>query len=248
MMEVCVDSITSALNAQKGGASRIELCSSLAEGGLTPSIGLIQRVKSLVQLPVFVMIRPRGGDFCYSQHELEVMLADLSAVKDNGVDGAVLGVLTRNGDVDMEKCHCLLEHAHPLPVTFHRAFDLVQDPLKALSAVKALGCQRLLTSGQAQSALDGLSLIAQLVKESGDFLSIMPGGGITETNVEEILSKSGATEFHASASVYIASEMTCRSSVTMGTQSCEQRWKVCDPKRVTNMVKLAQNVINSRLA
>ncbi|XP_076308100.1 copper homeostasis protein cutC homolog isoform X3 [Tachypleus tridentatus] len=194
MMEVCVDSITSALNAQKGGASRIELCSSLAEGGLTPSIGLIQRVKSLVQLPVFVMIRPRGGDFCYSQHELEVMLADLSAVKDNGVDGAVLGVLTRNGDVDMEKCHCLLEHAHPLPVTFHR------------------------------------------------------GGGITETNVEEILSKSGATEFHASASVYIASEMTCRSSVTMGTQSCEQRWKVCDPKRVTNMVKLAQNVINSRLA
>ncbi|KAJ0067189.1 hypothetical protein NL108_012920, partial [Boleophthalmus pectinirostris] len=180
-------------------ASRLELCSSLLEGGLTPSIGLLNVVKQNVKIPVCVMIRPRGGDFLYSDYEVEVMKKDIELMKLNGADGLVMGALTEDGRVDAELCLELLAVARPLPVTFHRAFDMVHDPTIALETLVSLGFQRVLTSGCDCSALEGLPLIKRLMDQAKGRISIMPGGGITERNLQRILEGSGAQEFHCSA-------------------------------------------------
>ncbi|XP_062070891.1 copper homeostasis protein cutC homolog isoform X2 [Lepus europaeus] len=165
LMEVCVDSVESAVNAERGGAGRIELCSGLLEGGTTPSMGLLQIVKQSVQIPVFVMIRPRGGDFLYSDREIEVMKADIQLAKLYGADGLVFGALTEDGQIDKELCMSLIALCRPLPVTFHRAFDMVQDPMAALETLLTLGFERVLTSGCDSSALEGLPLIKRLIDE-----------------------------------------------------------------------------------
>uniref|UniRef100_A0A3P8VEW9 Copper homeostasis protein cutC homolog n=1 Tax=Cynoglossus semilaevis TaxID=244447 RepID=A0A3P8VEW9_CYNSE len=199
LMEVCVDSVESAVNAERGGAGRLELCSSLLEGGLTPSLGLLLVVKQYVKIPVFVMIRPRGGDFLYSEQEVEVMRKDIELMKSHGADGLVLGALTEDGRVDTELCTDLLVAARPLPVTFHRAFDMVDDPIMALETLVSLGFQRVLTSGCDSSALEGLPLIKRIIDQAKDRIVIMPGGGITERNLQRILEGSGAQECHCSA-------------------------------------------------
>lgn len=165
LMEVCVDSVESAVNAERGGAGRIELCSGLLEGGTTPSMGLLQIVKQSVQIPVFVMIRPRGGDFLYSDREIEVMKADIQLAKLYGADGLVFGALTEDGQIDKELCMSLIALCRPLPVTFHRAFDMVHDPMAALETLLTLGFERVLTSGCDSSALEGLPLIKRLIDE-----------------------------------------------------------------------------------
>ncbi|XP_063124752.1 copper homeostasis protein cutC homolog isoform X3 [Rattus norvegicus] len=165
LMEVCVDSVESAVNAERGGADRIELCSGLLEGGTTPSMGVLQVVKQSVQIPVFVMIRPRGGDFLYSDREVEVMKADIRLAKLYGADGLVFGALTEDGHIDQELCLSLVALCRPLPVTFHRAFDMVQDPMAALETLLTLGFERVLTSGCDSSALEGLPLIKQLTDQ-----------------------------------------------------------------------------------
>ncbi|XP_054060468.1 copper homeostasis protein cutC homolog isoform X4 [Rissa tridactyla] len=165
LMEVCVDSVESAVNAERGGAGRIELCAGLVEGGTTPSMGLLQVVKQCVRIPVFVMIRPRGGDFLYSDREVEVMKADIRLAKLHGADGLVFGALTEDGRIDTELCTALLAVCRPLPVTFHRAFDMVHDPLVALETLISLGFERVLTSGCDSSALEGLSLIKRLAEQ-----------------------------------------------------------------------------------
>ncbi|CAJ1067620.1 copper homeostasis protein cutC homolog isoform X1 [Xyrichtys novacula] len=246
LMEVCVDSVESAINAERGGAGRLELCSSLLEGGLTPSLGLLQIVKQYVKIPVYVMIRPRGGDFLYSDREVEVMRKDVELMKSHGADGLVLGALTEDGRVDAELCMEFLAAARPLPVTFHRAFDMVHDPAVALETLVSLGFQRVLTSGCDTSALEGLPVIKRLIDQAKGRIAIMPGGGITERNLQRILEGSGAQEFHCSARSSKDSAMKFRNtSVTMGASfsAPEYGLKVADVCKVRTLNAIAKNTL-----
>ncbi|XP_072178041.1 copper homeostasis protein cutC homolog [Diadema setosum] len=217
-IEVCIDSVESALAAQCGGADRVELCANLFEGGTTPSVGVLQVIKRTCPgLPVYVLIRPRGGDFIYSDLEFEVMIQDMVELKARGADGFVFGVLTSSGHVDKERCRKLMEQCQPLPATFHRAFDMCQDPASALEDIISLGFQRLLTSGQDSTVLEGLPLIKTLIELAAGRIVVMPGGGITERNLQRILDGCGATEFHCSARSARQSPAVFRnSSVSMG--------------------------------
>ncbi|XP_058507454.1 copper homeostasis protein cutC homolog [Solea solea] len=246
LMEVCVDSVESAINAEIGGAGRLELCSSLLEGGLTPSIGLLQVVKQSVKIPVYVMIRPRGGDFLYSDQDVDVMRKDIELMRSHGADGLVLGALTEDGRVDSEICMELLAAARPLPVTFHRAFDVVHDPTTALETLVSLGFERVLTSGCDSSALEGLPLIKRIIDQAKDRIVIMPGGGITERNLQRILEGSGAQEFHCSARCSRDSAMKFRNTcVMMGTVLSTSGYglTVADVSKVRNLNAIAKNTL-----
>ena len=241
-MEVCVDSVESAVNAEAGGASRLELCAGVAEGGITPSLGMLREVKKRVRIPVFVMLRPRGGDFLYSEDELAVMRQDLQLVKENGADGVVLGLLRPDGTIDEENCSKFLQLAAPMSTTFHRAFDMVKNPLRSLEVLIKLGFHRLLTSGCDSTALEGLPLIKQLVEQAQGRIIVVPGGGITERNLERVLRGSGATEFHCSARGSRSSQMQYRNSaVAMGASygPPEYAVKVADPDRVAALISIA---------
>lgn len=196
-MEICIDSLESARNAVEGGASRLEVCSALSEGGLTPSPGLIQQIRSFTTIPLYAMIRIRCGDFVYSQEEINAMLHDLKILKDHHVNGFVFGALTPDCEIDLVACEKIVAAACPLPVTFSRAFDLTTDPVKSMELLADLGFHRILTSGQKSTALEGLELIKTLLLKARKIV-IMPGAGITKDNIREII-KSGAKEFHASA-------------------------------------------------
>lgn len=196
LIEACVDSVEAALAAEAGGAQRVELCADLLEGGLTPSRGTMVVARQLLAIDMNVIIRPRGGDFCYSEAEFEVMKMDVITAKEAGADGVVIGVLLADGTVDMERTRELIELARPLSVTFHRAFDVTRDASAALEQLIDLGVDRLLTSGQEPSVLEGIDLIVDLVKQAGERLIVMPGCGITERNFPKILAQSGAREFH----------------------------------------------------
>ena len=246
-MEVCIDSVESALNAEVNGASRVELCSNLVEGGTTPTVGMLRTIKEKSKIPVYVMIRPRGGDFAYSEDEFQVMKEDVAVLKECGVDGFVFGILTPEGDVDEQRCQELAELAQPYPVTFHRAFDVVREPSKALETLISLGFSRVLTSGQDSTALEGLPLIKKLVEQAGGRIIVVPGGGITERNLERILKGSGAKEFHCSARSSRDSIMAYRNSrVAMGTSFGPPEFsiKVADPQRVQSLVAIAYNTWN----
>lgn len=199
ILEICVDSVESAVNAEKAGAHRNELCSALPEGGITPSQGLIKSVRRNTGLPVHVLIRPRSGDFCYDDHELDIMKSDIEFCGEAGVDGIVTGILTPDGSVDTSRCSMLREFAGNLSFTFHRAFDLCNDPIKSLSEIIETGAGRILTSGQAPSALEGIELLRKLIVKAAERIVIMPGGKINETNIAAIATGTGAREFHMSA-------------------------------------------------
>lgn len=217
LFEVCLDSLDGVITCQKAGIQRVELCAGLTEGGITPSIGTIQAARDIAQLDIMVMIRPRGGDFLYSPAELDGMARNIEACKAIGVTGVVFGLLTPNGDVDIESTKTLVELAGDLSVTFHRAFDLVRDPFASLDALIELGVDRILTSGQAATAPAGLPMIRQLVEKSTGRIGILPGCGIRPHNVQEILSYTGATEFHATAFETQKSQMQYRNeAVYMG--------------------------------
>ncbi|WP_224996292.1 copper homeostasis protein CutC [Cesiribacter sp. SM1] len=209
-IEICVDSVESALQAQAGGATRVELCAGLSEGGLTPSAGLIEITSKSIHIPVHVLIRPRRGDFLYSAHEFDVMKRDIKTAKALGVAGIVLGVLKPDGQVDVVRTAELIAIAAPLSITFHRAFDMTPDPFKALEDVIGLKADRLLTSGQQPSALAGASLLAKLVQRAANRLIVMPGGGISAENIQELLISTGATAYHASARSRTSSQMHFR--------------------------------------
>lgn len=217
LIEVCVDSVESARAAETAGADRIELCQALGEGGLTPSAGLMEAVCEEARIDVAVMIRPRPGDFHYSEAEFAVMQKDLRLAKQAGADVIVLGLLNPDGTVDQDRTRRLVDAARPLPVTFHRAFDMVRDPVEALETLVQLGVSRVLTSGLERSALEGLDLITDLVRRAAHRITVVPGGGITERNLQKILRQSGAREFHVSASSPRESAMTFRNPrVAMG--------------------------------
>lgn len=197
LVESAVESLDDALAAVEGGAARLELCANLAVGGLTPSSSLVVEVLERVAVPVYVMIRPRGGSFTYSRTELELMRRDTDAMRELDVDGIVVGALDERGVIDTRRMEVLVAAADGLPVTFHRAFDRVRDSRDALETLIDLGVGRVLTSGGAPTALAGADVLADLVQQAGDALSVIAGGGVREHNVREIVEQSGVREVHA---------------------------------------------------
>jgi copper homeostasis protein len=209
-VEICVDSVASAMAAQAGGAARVELCDNLLEGGTTPSAGTIDLARQKLTIDLNVIIRPRGGDFCYSDLEFTVMQYDVAQAKQLGVNGVVIGLLQADGAIDKVRTAQLIELARPMTVTFHRAFDMVADPAQALETLISLGLDRVLTSGQESSALEGLDLITALVQQANQRIIIMPGGGVHERNVKKIVAQSGAKEIHMTARTAVESSMQYR--------------------------------------
>ncbi|HVJ06950.1 MAG TPA: copper homeostasis protein CutC [Acidisarcina sp.] len=204
-LEICVDSVESAIAAYRGGAQRVELCSNLAEGGITPSAGLIEYVREHVPLTLSVLLRPRPGDFVYTDSELEVLRYDIEQAKRLGADMVVFGVLDGNGDVDYERTSELVQLARPLKVTFHRAFDMTRDLFASLDVLMAMGVDRILTSGGEIRAVDGADTIQRLQHKAQGKITLMPGGGITPANILEVATRTGATEFHAGLRRAVAS-------------------------------------------
>jgi copper homeostasis protein len=244
VIEIVVYNIESALRAQEGGADRIELCDNPGEGGTTPSYGVIEAVRQNVSLDVYVMIRPRGGDFHYTNYEFHTMKRDISQCQKISVDGVVFGILNPNGTIDKKRCKELIEKAKPLKVTCHRAFDMTRDPFEALEDCIEVGFDRILTAGQQAQAVKGAGLIGELIKKASGRIAIMPGSGVNENTVEEILKKSGATEIHFSATSSRESAMTFRNPNIAGMGSdegAEFKVRTVDPDRVRAMRKLAEN-------
>ena len=210
IFEACVDSVDAAAAAQEGGANRVELCADLLEGGCTPSAGVIRAARERLTIGLHVIIRPRGGDFCYSENEMRAMVMDVLFAKEAGADGVVVGILTEDGTVDTERTGELVRRARPMAVTFHRAFDMTRDPFAALEALAALGIERVLTSGQEATAFEGADLIADLIARAAGRIIVMPGGGITERNAAKILQRTGAREVHAAVISSIDGRMRFR--------------------------------------
>ena len=206
-LEVIGFNIESCILAQAAGAHRIELCDNPGEGGTTPSYGFIKAARENLQIELYPIVRPRGGDFFYSDAEFEMMKADVKLCKDLGCDGVVIGILNADGTVDKKRCKELVEIAYPLGVTFHRAFDRVKDATEALEDVIEIGCERILTSGLVPNALDGSEILAALIKQADERIIIMPGSGVRADNIIELAKKTGAIEFHTSARMNIGSKM-----------------------------------------
>lgn len=241
ILEVCAGSLISVLHAAEGGAARIELCSGLDEGGLTPSIGLIQAVLQVEGLEKNVLIRPRGGDFLYTESEQDIIVDDIFAARRAGVDGVVVGALTADGEIDLEACERFMEAAKgeyvdfaegdldeaylmpPVSVTFHRAFDLCRDPYAALETLVSLGVDRVLTSGQQATAEKGIAVLRKLQEQAAGRIVIMPGCGVNDVNTVRIVKETGVLEIHASARSHWPSQMRYRhEGVSMGKPGSDE--------------------------
>jgi len=237
-VEVCVDSVESAVAAQEGGADRVELCADLMEGGTTPSAGAIELARRALGIDLNVIIRPRGGDFCYSDVELEVMRRDVAVAKGLGANGVVVGLLGEDGAVDLARTRALVDLARPMSVTFHRAFDMSRDAFESLEALASLGVDRVLTKGQADSIWEGMDLVAELVKKAGDRIIVMPGGG-RDHNVKAIVARTGAREVHVVGTRSVESRMRHRNMrCFMGgaLRPPEYSWNVTDAGRIRAIV------------
>jgi len=242
-LEVCCYNLESALNAQSAGADRIELCADRHQGGTTPSYGTLEVSRKQLRIPIYAMIRPRGGDFLYSGPEVETMLHDIQMCKELGIDGVVFGALTPEGQVDIELTKELVQLAAPMEVTFHRAFDLTLDPMESLEQIIDLGIQRILTSGQQATAFQGISIIKTLVEHAAGRIVILPGAGINEGNLQQILRETGVKEFHVSASGSRPSYMKyVNEEVTMGGDASEYTIDIAAKDRITHFRKLADAI------
>ncbi|MEO6521300.1 MAG: copper homeostasis protein CutC [Mucilaginibacter sp.] len=245
-LEVCANSVTSALAAQQGGATRVELCDNLREGGTTPSCGQIKIVRQLLSIEMYVLIRPRTGDFIYSDLEFEVMKLDIQTCIEKGCDGIVIGILKTDGSIDKERCAQLVQLARigGLKVTFHRAFDVCRDYYEALEDIIEIGCDRILTSGGKSTAMEGANTISRLVSLAKGRIKIMPGSGVNEYNIADLVRYSGAKEFHASARSRVDSKMIYRNTNILFSGSGEEyTMHVTDPDRVGRLIQLANSVV-----
>ncbi|HTH55892.1 MAG TPA: copper homeostasis protein CutC [Cyclobacteriaceae bacterium] len=242
-LEIVVYNVDSALRAQEGRADRIELCDNPADGGTTPSYGIIECVRQNLSIDVFVMIRPRGGDFHYSTYEFYAMKRDIDQCQKLSADGVVLGILNPDGTIDKKRCKELIDRARPMKVTCHRAFDMTRDPFEALEDCIEVGFDRILTAGQHAKAIDGVDLIAELIKKASGRIAIMPGSGVNETTVEEIVRKTKTKEIHFSATAFRDSEMKFRNPSIAGMgdeEGAEFKLRSVDPDRVRKMRLLAE--------
>lgn len=222
-LEICVGSIDSCLEAQKGGADRVELCADLVEGGITPDYATIVYAKENLKIDTMVMIRPRGGDFMYNDLEFSLMKENIQLCKRVGVKGVVFGLLSPEGDVDIERVSQLVKIAYPLEVCFHRAIDMTKDYDKAFRGIIICGCNRVLTSGQKNKAIEGIANIAEVQKKYGSQIEIMAGSGVNAQNVEEIYRQSGINNFHFSAKQVIEGAMIFRQKdVSMGNEYIDE--------------------------
>lgn len=240
LVEACVESVESAVAAAAGGADRVELCDDLVEGGTTPSAGSIRLARERLDLGICVMIRPRGGDFLYTDLEFEIMRDDIAVAKRLGADGVVLGLLRADGRIDRERTARLVDDAAPLPVTFHRAFDVSRDPMESLETLVGLGVRRVLTSGQKASALEGVDLIRRLVDTAGDRITILAGGGLTADNAAQLVTATGVREVHVYAPGRYPSPMEYRNdTVPMGMDYRPEEYvrTVTDPARIRAVVE-----------
>jgi copper homeostasis protein len=244
-MEISCYSVQSALNAENGGAHRVELCAAPPLGGITPSYGMIELTKETISIPLFVIVRPRGGDFLYSETEFEVMKRDIRFCKEACVDGIVIGVLKADGRVDTKRTEELIRLARPMEVTFHRAFDMTADPFRALEDLIGLGVDRVLTSGQKNTAWEGKDLIKKLVERAGNDLIVMPGAGINEINIGEMATYTGAEEFHSSAGSMVKGKMIYRNpEINMGGMPGIPEYDIyeAEKEKVSKMVKVLSNL------
>ena len=210
LYEICVDSVAGVRAAKAAGADRVEFCANLLEGGITPSCGMIRQARIVSGIGLNVIIRPRGGDFLYDADEFATMRGDIETAKAEGADGVVIGQLTAAGEVDLTRTRELIALARPLSVTFHRAFDMTPDPFLALETLIELGVSRVLTSGQEATVLEGLPLIAELIRRAGERIVVMPGGGITSRNIDRIVAVAKPREIHFAALEPAASDMQFR--------------------------------------
>lgn len=207
-LEIIGFNIESCLIAQSAGAHRIELCDNQADGGTTPSYGFIKEARKKLHIELYPIIRPRDGDFLYNDDEFEIIKEDIIMCKQLLCDGVVIGILNADGTIDKPRCKQLVELAHPMGVTFQRAFDRADNPFKALEDIIETGCKRILTSGQKPTASEGVEAITQLIKQANDRIIIMPGSGVRSNNIQELAEKTGAVEFHSSARIFVNSKMT----------------------------------------
>ena len=239
ILEVCVDSLESALAAQKGGANRIELCTNLYEGGTTPSAAMIELARKYLDLEINIMIRPRGGDFLYSKLEFEIMKREIEIAKKMKVDGVVFGILKDDGNIDVRRTKELVKLAKPMSVTFHRAFDMTRNPYLAMEDVIKTGADRLLTSGMMNEAPTGAWLIKALIEKVKDRIIIMPGAGINKDNIKDMISITGAKEYHLAGASVTRSAMKYRNpKVFMGglPEIPEYERLVTDVERIKSVV------------
>ena len=245
LLEICANSVKSCIEAQKGGAYRVELCAGIPEGGTTPSYGDIVLARELLKIKLNVIIRPRGGDFLYNDLEHKIMLKDIENAGRLGVDGVVIGCLNPEGDIDMKRNKELIDAAGDMSITFHRAFDMCRDPYDALEKIIELGCDRILTSGQQPKAVEGINLLKELVERAGDRIIIMPGSGVNADNILHLARETGAIEFHLSARETIESGMLYRNpNLKMGGTSIvinEFEELVTSSEKVRNTIQALKN-------
>ncbi|QUM76441.1 copper homeostasis protein CutC [Moritella sp. 24] len=241
-IEVCVDNIESLETAQQAGADRIELCSALALGGLTANAGFVQKSLDLATIPLVTIIRPRAGDFVYSEREVDIMVSDIKFMKLLGIQGVAIGALTPDGDIDEVTLKRLMAASRDLEVTFHRAFDLCNEPKQALEILINAGCDRLLTSGQQESAAQGCELIKELITQAGDRISIMPGAGVTPENAKQIITQTHAKELHLSGKTTRKSAMNPHAAVQMGSnQEADNLISITCAKTISDLVSAINN-------
>lgn len=222
-LECCVDSVESAINATNGGASRLELCSNLIIGGTTPDAALVKEIRKYSDIRIHALIRPRFGDFCYTEHEMEIMKSQIRALKEVGVEGVVIGVLDVEGNLDLSKMKELLQEAEGLSVTLHRAFDMCRDPFQALEEAISLGIHTILTSGQKASAWEGRELLRQLIEQADGRIDIMAGAGISASVIEKLIPATKVSTYHMSGKITLDSKMRYRKAdVSMGLPSLSE--------------------------
>lgn len=243
ILEICANSITSALAAQKGGADRIELCDNMAEGGTTPSYGTIAKSRDLLHILIYPIIRPRGGDFLYNNTEFDLMCKEIELCKQMGCDGVVIGLLNPDGSIDKRRTKFLVELAWPLGVAFHRAFDRSRDPFQSMEDIIDCGCERILTSGQKPTAPEGADLIAQLVEKAAGRIIIMPGSGVRENNIADLVKKTKATEYHSTAKIIVKSNMQFKNDLVLQDENGELNISVTDETTVRRLRNLAENAM-----